>query len=159
MQQGRDPFPFPKYENDQTFTGIKPWQKTPFKKPTHIAQNEEPWSRLNSSPTFSSLRRSVLYHKETPKDSLDFHLSAVYDNHLLFLLNKNETLFQKETLLRDLGDNDEDVPKRDDKMKLRVWVNPQKASIHSIEGAIESHHNASTNQGYSRKQDGGFYNI
>lgn len=173
MPRDRDPFPFPKYENDHAFTGIKPCQvtflftssfnetrlrfiefrnsvffflinvqKIPFKKPTHIAHNEEPWSRLNDSPTFSSMRRSVLYHKEVswsgsmfnttrifiqrllewltvaqsvfwiylvllfikaPKDSLDFHLSAAYDNHLDFLLNKNETLFQRDTLMRDRG--------------------------------------------------------
>ncbi|XP_026802921.1 cilia- and flagella-associated protein 276 isoform X1 [Pangasianodon hypophthalmus] len=165
MSRDRDPFPFPKYENDQTFTGSKPCQrvcdhvqKLPFKKPTHIAQNEEPWSRLNDSQTFSSMKRSVLYHKEAPKDSLDFHLSAVYDNHLDFLLNKNETLVQRESLMRDHGGNNDDAPKQEDyNMKIRVWVNPQKASIYSTEGAIESPHNASTNRGYSRKHDGGFY--
>ncbi|KAG7332435.1 hypothetical protein KOW79_004269 [Hemibagrus wyckioides] len=159
MSRDRDPFPFPKYENDHTFTGNKACQKLPYKKPTHIAQNEEPWSRLNDSQTLSSMRRSVLYHKEAPKDSLDFHLSAVYDNHLDFLLKKNETLFQKESLLTDRGGNDDDAPKHDNYMKIREWVNPQRATIHSTKGAIESHHNASTNRGYSRKHDGGFYSI
>ncbi|XP_027022990.1 protein CFAP276 [Tachysurus fulvidraco] len=156
----RDPFPFPKYDNDQTFSGSKPCQKPPFKTPTHIAQNEEPWSRLNDSQTLSSMRRSVLYHKEAQKDSLDFHLSAFYNNHVDFLRNKNETLFQKKSLLRDNRGNDDDAQKCDDyNMKIRVWINPQRASVHSIEGAIESHHNASTNRGYSRKHDGGFFSI
>lgn len=39
-------------------------QRQAFKKPTHMAQNEEPWSRLNDRQTFSSMRRTVLYHKE-----------------------------------------------------------------------------------------------
>lgn len=39
-------------------------QKQAFTKPTHIAQNEEPWSRLNDNPTVSSMRRSALHHKE-----------------------------------------------------------------------------------------------
>ncbi|KAI5095021.1 hypothetical protein C0J45_15096 [Silurus meridionalis] len=152
----RDPYPFPKYENGHTFTGSKPCQKLPFTKPTHIAQQEEPWSRLNDSLTLSSMRRSVLFYKVAPQDSLDLHLSAVYDNHVDFLRNKNEILLQRETVVGDRGVNKEDAPK-DDGMKLNVWVNPQKASIYSTEGAIESHHIASTNQGYSRKHDGGFY--
>lgn len=44
-----------------------------------------------------------------------------------------------------------------EKSEIRTWVNPQKASVYSIQGTIESHHNASTNRGYSRKHDGGFY--
>ncbi|KAM9476058.1 cilia- and flagella-associated protein 276 [Clarias gariepinus] len=159
MTRDRDPFPFPKYENDDTLTRSKTCQKQVFTKPTHIAQTEDPWRRLNDNLTFSSMRRSVLYHKETPKDSLDFHLSAVYDNHLNFLLNKNEILFQEETLTGDRRDNKDDAPKDDDHMKIRMWVNPQKVSIYSIKGAIESHHNASTNRGYSRKVDGGFYSM
>ncbi|XP_017322551.1 cilia- and flagella-associated protein 276 [Ictalurus punctatus] len=160
MPRARDPFPFPKNENDHTFTRRKPCQKQAFTKPTHIAQNEEPWSRLNDNPTVSSMRRSALYHKEAPKDSLDFHLSAAYDNHLDFLLNKNETVLQRETLMKDWGGTNDDAPKYDDNnMNIRVWVNPQKASIYNTEGAIVSHHDASTNRGYSRKQDGGFYSI
>ena len=34
---------------------------------------------------------------------------------------------------------------------------PKKESIHSVKGAIDSHHSAATNAGYSRKHDGGFY--
>ena len=35
--------------------------------------------------------------------------------------------------------------------------NPKKESYHSVKGAIESHHTPATNQGFSRKHDGGFY--
>ncbi|KAI4884055.1 hypothetical protein NFI96_030654, partial [Prochilodus magdalenae] len=156
----RDPYPSPRYENDHSFTGIRDCQKPPFKKPTHIAQNDEPWSRLNDTATATSMRRSVLHHdKEAPKDSLDLHLRAVYDNHLDFLRNKNQTLVQRDTLMDRRGKNKEaDKPSCDTK-EVRVWVNPQKASIYSIEGTIESHHNASTNRGYSRKHDGGFYSV
>ncbi|XP_036434292.1 protein C1orf194 homolog [Colossoma macropomum] len=158
MPRNRDPFPFPRYENDQTFTGNQVCQKPPFKKPTHIAQNDQPWSRLNDTATETSMRRSVLYHdKEAPKDSLDFHLRSVYDNHLDFLRNKNQTLLQRETLKeRRVKHKEADEPICDTQ-EMRVWVNPQKESIYSIEGTIESHHNASTNRGYSRKHDGGFY--
>ncbi|XP_066500660.1 cilia- and flagella-associated protein 276 [Hoplias malabaricus] len=158
MPRTRDPFPFPRYNNDHDFTGIQRSQKLIFKKPTHMAQNEEPWSRLTYTATLSSMRKSALhYDNETPKDSLDLHLKAVYDNHLDFLKNKNQILIQKETLVDHGEKKADEEPNYDPHKELRVWVNPQKASIHSIEGTIESHHNASTNRGYSRKHDGGFY--
>ncbi|KAG9270748.1 hypothetical protein AMEX_G15732 [Astyanax mexicanus] len=153
MPGNRDPYQFPRYENDLNFTGIKESQKPPFKKPTHLAQNDEPWSRLNDTATFSSMRRSVLHHDEfAPKDSLDLHLRSVYDNHADLLLNKNQTVLQRETLMDRRGKhNESDEPEKE---PLRVWVNPQKASIFSIEGSIESPHKAATNRGYSRKHDG-----
>uniref|UniRef100_A0A3B1JX61 Si:ch211-163l21.7 n=1 Tax=Astyanax mexicanus TaxID=7994 RepID=A0A3B1JX61_ASTMX len=135
MPGNRDPYQFPRYENDLNFTGIKESQKPPFKKPTHLAQNDEPWSRLNDTATFSSMRRSVLHHDEfAPKDSLDLHLRSVYDNHADLLLNKNQTVLQRETLMDRRGKhNESDEPEKE---PLRVWVNPQKASIFSIEGSI-----------------------
>uniref|UniRef100_A0A8B9LNS7 Uncharacterized protein n=1 Tax=Astyanax mexicanus TaxID=7994 RepID=A0A8B9LNS7_ASTMX len=137
MPGNRDPYQFPRYENDLNFTGIKESQKPPFKKPTHLAQNDEPWSRLNDTATFSSMRRSVLHHDEfAPKDSLDLHLRSVYDNHADLLLNKNQTVLQRETLMDRRGKhNESDEPEKE---PLRVWVNPQKASIFSIEGSIGS---------------------
>ncbi|XP_062854419.1 protein CFAP276-like isoform X1 [Trichomycterus rosablanca] len=157
MSQNRDPFSFPKYENDHNFTGIKQCQKVLYKKPTHMAQNDEPWSSLNSRATESSMKRSALYQDpEVQNDSLDFHLNAVYDNHLDLFLNKNEILFQKETLMSNHRENDASKCGTY-KKEIKVWVNPQKTSIYSITGVIESHHNASTNRGYSRKHDGGFY--
>ncbi|XP_031422889.1 protein C1orf194 homolog [Clupea harengus] len=158
------PYPYPRCENDHTFNGIKECQKHPFETPIHLAQNENPWSRLNDTATLASVRRNVCYYdQEAPSDSLDFQLKSTYDHHQEFLCNKNKTLFQRETYSDEHGrilKNREkaeapqcEVEKRD----IRVWVNPQKASIYSIQGTIESHHNASTNRGYSRKHDGGFY--
>ncbi|XP_076859841.1 cilia- and flagella-associated protein 276 isoform X2 [Brachyhypopomus gauderio] len=136
MPLNRNPFPFPRYENDHTFTGSKVCQKMPFEKPVHLAQNEEPWSRLNDTATLASTRRSVLFGKQTTNDSLDFHLSAVYDNHVHFLRNKNQILLQPETLV-DKRCEEKHASNGDACNKvLRVWVNSQKASIYSIEGAI-----------------------
>ncbi|CAL8368430.1 unnamed protein product [Lota lota] len=160
----RDPFPFPKPENDNTFTGTKSSQKETFDKPTHLAQNEEPWSRLYVTATSSSNRRSVMhYDQKVPNDSLDFHLKSLYDHHEDFLRTRNQILYQRETVSEDHGRT---LKKRErqgvqqNKLQnhsIRVWINPQKCSIYSIQGTIESHHNASTNGGYSRKHDGGFY--
>ncbi|XP_076131896.1 cilia- and flagella-associated protein 276 isoform X2 [Alosa pseudoharengus] len=139
-------------------------QKHPFETPIHVAQNESPWSRLNDTATLASVRRNVCYYdKEAPRDSLDFHLKSTYDHHQEFLGNKNETLFQRETYSDDHGRILKNRQKTEapqcgfEKREIRLWVNPQKASIYSIQGTIESHHNASTNRGYSRKHDGGFY--
>ncbi|XP_010891660.2 protein C1orf194 homolog isoform X1 [Esox lucius] len=174
----RDPFPFPKPENDYTLSGRKQCQKQTFDKPTHLAQNEKPWSRLNDLATLASIRRNVLYHDpqkikviptilyalptKAPNDSLDFHLKSTYDHHKEFLRSKNETLYQMETVtddhgrtLKNRGQNEATVCEKDPSVK--VWMSSQKSSIYSIEGTIESHHNASTNRGYSRKHDGGFY--
>ncbi|XP_071776033.2 protein CFAP276 [Centroberyx gerrardi] len=159
----RDPFPFPKLENYYSFTGFKQQQKEPYDNPTHIAQTEEPWSRLHDTATMSSTRRSVMhYDQEAPNDSLDFHLKSIYDHHKEFLRSKNQTLYQRETVSEDQGRTLKtyeklEVPQNDLGKEIRVWVNSQKCSIYSIEGTIESHHNASTNRGYSRKHDGGFY--
>ncbi|KAL2103333.1 hypothetical protein ACEWY4_000201 [Coilia grayii] len=162
MARKCNPYSFPRYENDYSFMGLKECQKHPYDTPTHIAQNENPWCRLNDSATLSSVRRNVCYHDpEASRDSLDFHLKSTYDHHQEFLRSKNETLFQRETYFDDHGrilKNREKAEAPQCGMKeIRVWVNPQKASIYSIQGTIESHHNASTNRGYSRKHDGGFY--
>ncbi|XP_067095810.1 cilia- and flagella-associated protein 276 [Osmerus mordax] len=166
MPRQRDPFPFPKHENDITFSGANDLQRiATFDKPTHLAQNDQPWCRLNETSTLASIRRSVMhYNKQAPKDSLDFHLKSIYDHHQEFMLSKNQTLYQKETLSQDHDHGRplknrvtyEEPPKQID---FKVWMNSQRNSLCSIQGAIESHHNASTNRGYSRKHDGGFYSI
>ncbi|KAG5837705.1 cilia- and flagella-associated protein 276 isoform X1 [Anguilla rostrata] len=160
----RDPFPYPKFENDVTFTGEKTHKKSLDTRPAHLAQNDQPWCRLNDGATLTSLRRNVLYYdEEAPRDSLDLHLKAMYDHHIEFLKNKNQTLFQRETVTEDHGrilkNRVRKEPPKDDveRERIKVWSSSQKSSIHSIEGTIESHHNASTNRGYSRKHDGGFY--
>nr|XP_055025208.1 cilia- and flagella-associated protein 276 [Misgurnus anguillicaudatus] len=158
MPRERDPFPFPRYENDNTFTGSKEIQKLFYEEPTHLAQNNEPWRRLYNTETMSSSRRNVFNRDNTaPRDSLDIHLKSIYNHHLGLFKNKSQTVTQKETVSEDNRKNSE-VPVREAEYKgIKVWVDSQKASIHSIKGTIESHHSASTNRGYSRKHDGGFY--
>uniref|UniRef100_W5MVW2 Si:ch211-163l21.7 n=1 Tax=Lepisosteus oculatus TaxID=7918 RepID=W5MVW2_LEPOC len=156
MPRSRDPFPYPKYENDDTFIGKpKNCQKVPYSKPTHLAQNEDPWNRLNARATLSSARREVLYFDpEVPQDRLDFQLKSLYDHHEEFLKDKNETLYQRETFTEDHGYSKDN----NDSVLLRISVTPGvRCSPNSPFVFPESHHNASTNRGYSRKQDGGFY--
>lgn len=92
-----------------------------------MAQREEPWSHLHSSPTVASARRSTadahgvnstekgsealstsLKVSETNPDlisdlknlgdSLDFQLQSVYDHSKDFFWTKNQMLYQKETV-------------------------------------------------------------
>ncbi|XP_028652032.1 cilia- and flagella-associated protein 276 [Erpetoichthys calabaricus] len=165
MPSTRDPFPFPKYENDDSFMGRAKREKvSEFSKPTHLAQQEDPWNRLNTTATLSSSRREV-YHfdPEAPRDNLDFVLKTTYNHHEELLRDKNQTVIQKETVTEDHGrilkNRVKEVPSptEAEKYATRLWVSPAKQSIHNIGGAIESHHSASTNRGYSRKHDGGFY--
>ncbi|XP_051758357.1 cilia- and flagella-associated protein 276 isoform X1 [Ctenopharyngodon idella] len=178
MPQERDPFPFPRYENDYTYTGNKAIQKLPYDKPTHLAQNDEPWRRLHNTTTLASSHRNVFhYDTTTPKDSLDIHLKSTYDHHLGLFQNKSQTVMQMESVALDnalsksespshcnafshrtlKNRESEDSVSETNNKGIKVWVDPQKASIYSIKGSIESHHTASTNRGYSRKHDGGFY--
>ncbi|KAM9785584.1 cilia- and flagella-associated protein 276 [Neosynchiropus ocellatus] len=127
----RDPFCSPKTENDFTLSGFRPQQMKPYDKPTHLAQDEEPWSRLHRCGTFSSGQRGV----QAPLDSLDFHLASVYDHHKDFFWRKNQVLCQRETTseerrkrLRDQRNSE--GGKCDD--EIRVWVDPQRSSIYSI---------------------------
>ena len=72
--------------------------------PSHLAQNQDPWNRLNRTNTLTSARREV-YHfdPQAPRDSLDFVLKTHYDHHREFLKAKNETLLQPETLGEEHG--------------------------------------------------------
>ncbi|KAM3872302.1 protein CFAP276-like [Diretmus argenteus] len=118
----RDPFPFPRLENDSSFTGAK--------------------------------------QQQAPNDSLDFSLKSIYDHSKDFLLGKRQTLYQRESVSEDHGrilKNHENVSENELEKDIIMWVSSQRSSIYSIQGTIESHHNASANRGYSRKDDGGFY--
>ncbi|XP_076448284.1 protein CFAP276-like [Babylonia areolata] len=175
----RDPYPFPKLQNDENFYGSGAQQVAPktnswtvFKDsnevygvPTHLAQQQEPWKRLNSTHTLSSSRHEV-YHfdPQAPRDSLDFVLKAKYDQHEQFLQDKNETLHQRETFDEDqagrkLKNRVVVVPKKEPEMNHPISITEQekKESMHSVKNAIESHHTQTTNKGYSRKPDGGFF--
>uniref|UniRef100_A0A7M4E9R6 Uncharacterized protein n=1 Tax=Crocodylus porosus TaxID=8502 RepID=A0A7M4E9R6_CROPO len=81
---------------------------------------------------------------QVPQDSLDFNLSSLYDHHKELLRNKNQVVIHKET-------------RTSQGLPMRCWVSPTKESVHSIKGTIECPHNASTNSGYSRKDNGGFF--
>ncbi|XP_053313812.1 cilia- and flagella-associated protein 276 [Spea bombifrons] len=164
MPPTRNPFPYPPYENDNTFRG-REMQRATYRNPPHLEQQEDPWNRLNATPTLSSARRTVYYtDPEAPSDSLDFHLKSLYDHHNSLLKDRNETLFQMETLTDSHGRIlknrvKETPPPQEEKSNIRQWVSPQRISVYSIDGAIVSQHTAATNRGYSRKQDGGYYSI
>ncbi|KAE8623693.1 hypothetical protein XENTR_v10005699 [Xenopus tropicalis] len=103
MPHSRDPYPFTRYENDDTFQG-KEIQRTTGRKSHNLPQKEDPWYRLNSTATLSSDRRAVYYYDpEAPSDSLDFTLKSLYDHHNGLLKDRNETLYQPETLTESHG--------------------------------------------------------
>ncbi|XP_060701003.1 cilia- and flagella-associated protein 276 [Hemiscyllium ocellatum] len=99
MPETRDPFPFPRYENDDDFRGQKKDTQVPqYLKPTHLAQQQDPWNRLSAAVTVASANKGIfLYNPKAPKDSLDLHLSSVYNHSGDFLKHKNEVLLQKIT--------------------------------------------------------------
>ncbi|XP_048219705.1 protein CFAP276 [Perognathus longimembris pacificus] len=146
---------------------VSPLQKSPYKSPTHIAQQQEPWRRLSVIPTFTSTRRETyLFDPKIPKDDLDFRLSALYNHHNGLFKNKTEVLFHKESSQDTKGVKSQfpgqcvplpPPPSTTSLGNIRHWINPQKESIHSIQGSIVSPHTAATNGGYSRKSDGGFF--
>jgi hypothetical protein len=112
----------------------------------------------------SSLRKEAGYEDpEAPHDSLDFLLKTEYDQHHEFLKGKNETCLQKETIgkphNRILKNKTFEVPAAKLALghPLRVVVCSDKKSPHSVKNAISGHHTSTTNCGYSRKPDGGFY--
>ena len=160
----RDPYPFPRLENDEQFVGIqsKPLSDSENNKPSIAGPS--PWSRLNATKTLSSQRREVYhYDPQSPRDSLDFVLKCQYDHHQEFMKSKAETLMQPETLGKEHGrilKNRPVIPEPVtlDSKELVDYMEPRKTQIHSAKGlAIESHHSEATNRGYSRKHDGGFY--
>ncbi|XP_074500612.1 cilia- and flagella-associated protein 276 [Sebastes fasciatus] len=127
---GRDPFPPTKFENCFTLGGFRPQQRKTYDKPTHMSQMDEPWSRLHDAATLASFRQSVIhYEHQAPNDSLDFQLKSVYDHHKDFFWRKNQILYQKETVSEDPRKQDILEKEQED---IRVWVDPQRISIHSI---------------------------
>ncbi|XP_039697001.1 cilia- and flagella-associated protein 276 isoform X2 [Pteropus medius] len=146
---------------------IKQIKKSPHKNPTHLAQQQEPWSRLNSTPTITSMRRDAyFFDPEIPKDDLDFRLAALYDHHMGAFKNKSEILIHQETIqdthaIMKIQSPGGLLPSPTSSItsqaNIRHWINPKKDSIHSIQGSIVSPHTAATNGGYSRKNDGGFF--
>eukprot|EP00118_Oscarella_pearsei_P025622 m.308487 g.308487 ORF g.308487 m.308487 type:complete len:164 (+) comp44086_c0_seq1:32-523(+) len=159
----RDPYQFPRLENDKDFTKSGNENTQYLHGTLSLKSTENPWERLNKTATLTSDRRHA-YHfdPEAPRDSLDFVLKADYDHHNYFLKSKSETLVQPETIglphgriLKNRPVVEEHVDRND--MDYKEAREKRNLSPNSIGGAIESHHSAATNRGYSRKDDGGFY--
>ncbi|XP_019060357.1 protein C1orf194 homolog isoform X1 [Fukomys damarensis] len=168
MPPTRDPFQHPTLDNDDSYLG-KPRasEKLPFRNPTHLAQQQDPWSRLSSAPTITSMTRDAYFSdSKIPKDDLDFRLAALYNHHTGAFKNKSEVLLHQETI-QDTHEIKSQLPGEylslpppppiTSLAPIRQWINPKKESIHSVQGAIVSPHTAATNGGYSRKNDGGFF--
>lgn len=166
MPSGRNPFPFPALQNDDNFVGQRSKMKTSFPIETSEAQQQQPWKRLYNKPTLASKRQEI-YHNDprAPTDSLDFVIKSQYDHHNQFLSGCNDTLVQKETTTTDHGrvlkNRVKEVPLAYDPMEppLRSTASTNKGDPNNVDGAIQSHHSAATNGGYSRRHDGGFYSI
>ncbi|CAI5647381.1 unnamed protein product [Oreochromis niloticus] len=124
----RDPFPSPRVENDLTLSGYRPQQKKTYNKPTHIAQTEEPWSRLHNTATVASTQQSILNCMQTPNDSLDLQLNAVYDHHKNCFWSKNQILYQKETVSEDHR-KEANLEMEEAENGITVWVDKQRRSI------------------------------
>nr|XP_004558728.2 uncharacterized protein C1orf194 homolog isoform X1 [Maylandia zebra] len=124
----RDPFPSPRVENDLTLCGYRPQQKKTYNKPTHIAQTEEPWSRLHDTATVSSTQRSILNCTQTPNDSLDLQLNAVYDHHKNCFWSKNQILYQKETVSEDHR-KEANLEMEEAESGITVWVDKQLGAL------------------------------
>lgn len=158
----RNPYPFPRLENDENFKK----ENQEHIKGQQITQKEgsDQWNRLFRTETLSSKRREVFhFDPQAPNDSLDFVIKSAYNHHGEFLSSKAETLVQPETKDfihgRVLKNRPPPAGPAIDlnKLPLRMSSSNKKESINSVTGAIESHHSAATNRGYSRKHDGGFY--
>ncbi|XP_077948796.1 cilia- and flagella-associated protein 276 isoform X1 [Gasterosteus aculeatus] len=71
---------------------------------------------------------------QDPKDSLDFQLESVYDHHKDVFWLKDQVSYQKETFSADLRKetSKQDMLEKETVNDIRVWVDPQRRSIHSI---------------------------
>ncbi|BFZ08338.1 hypothetical protein BsWGS_11377 [Bradybaena similaris] len=160
----RDPYPFPKLQGDDDFIGKRVPETICYPVPTHLAQRQPPWSRISNQHTLSSARRQV-YHFDpsAPNDDLDFVLKTTYDQHKELLRNKNEVVFQPETFTDDHGRVLKNRVKAEPEKKMSlnhpliVSSQKKKENINSVKTAVASHHSETTNKGYSRRPDGGFY--
>ncbi|XP_047641088.1 cilia- and flagella-associated protein 276 isoform X1 [Phacochoerus africanus] len=179
MPLTRDPFQHSTLDNDDSYLGkIRASKKLPYKNPTHLAQQQEPWCRLSSTATITSMRRDACFFD--PEDSSPLlgpnqdsserlritESPALYNHHSETFKNKSEILIHQETIQDTHGIKIQfpgeslpppQPPPITSQANIRHWINPKKESIHSIQGSIVSPHTAATNRGYSRKNDGGFF--
>lgn len=163
-QSTRDPHPFPMYMNDDNFMGRQQPEGICYPVPAHLAQRQEPWQRLAQHHTLSSARREVFHFDPTaPRDDLDFVLKSNYNQHEELLMNKNEVVYQPETFCDNHGRVLKNRVKAEPEKKLKlnhpliITNHDSKENMHSTKTAIPSHHTETTNKGYSRKPDGGFF--
>ena len=160
----RNPYPFPRLENDADFVGRSSGEDNGTTSAKLSSSGGNQWTRLNATKTLSSARQEVAsYDPQAPRDSLDFVLKCQYNHTDEFMRSTAETLVQPETV----GQNHSRILKNrpspckpvtlEDK-PLIEHSPARKTTTHSSKGlAIESHHSEATNRGYSRKHDGGFY--
>lgn len=163
----RDPYPYPRLENDANFVKVSPDKNASQNSPDILKldpKQANPWSRLNDTPTLASTRRHVYYYDpQAPNDSLDLVLKCQYNHSEEIMKSKAETLVQPETINLPHGrilKNRPIIPKPItlEEKELVTYSEPRKTTVNSAKGlAIESHHSEATNRGYSRKDDGGFY--
>uniref|UniRef100_A0A8C4PWE1 Chromosome 1 open reading frame 194 n=1 Tax=Eptatretus burgeri TaxID=7764 RepID=A0A8C4PWE1_EPTBU len=165
MIDPRGPGPLPKLGTDRDVTDKGRIKKYPHTKGGALVfRDDSPWKRLHTTHTLNSARAVFDYFDpQAPRDSLDFVLKAQYDHSTEFLRDKSRTLIQKETLGDDHGrilkNRTKEFVLDHDPMNspLVKWTSPTKSSIYSRKGTIESYHTANANNGFSRKEDGGFY--
>ncbi|KAL7055116.1 hypothetical protein AAHC03_024512 [Spirometra sp. Aus1] len=110
----------------------------------------------------------IYHHKETcdpfaPSDSLDFSLTADYDNHRDWNKTRSEVLLQQdyydEDKIRISGNQvPDEVPRNEtSKHPLRIVSASERKDKNSIKNAIDGPHVLATNKGYSRKPDGTYF--
>ena len=164
MSSGRNPYPYPRLENDTSFTSLPSEKKPPVETKRKSIDDSEKWKRLNATKTLASTRHEFdNYDPQVPNDSLDLVLKTQYNHSEEFMRTKAETLVQPETaglphgrILKNRPVAPKPVTLAD--LQLSEYSPSRKTTTDSSKGlAIESHHSEATNRGYSRKHDGGFY--
>ncbi|XP_067948982.1 protein CFAP276-like [Watersipora subatra] len=166
MASTRDPYPYPLYENDNTFQGGVFERKEPYGTGEHLIGQKDPWVRLHKTPTLSSARREVFhFDPQAPRNSLDFVIKSTYNQHGDFLCGPADVYMQKETQGNPEGRVLKNrvvevvVPPPALGHPLQKCEQKEKKSLNQAKGAISGHHAETTNRGYSRKPDGGYFTI
>ncbi|XP_044525142.1 protein C1orf194-like [Gracilinanus agilis] len=168
MPLTREPTQKPKNKNEDTCVDKRESQKLSNTSPTPIIKQLDPWNRLHETSTIARIRGNVyFYNPDIPLDNLDFRITTVYNHHMGHFQDKAQALIHEETINDTHG-----VIKFEDPHEIicpslppilpgamRQWVSPQKESIHSIQGSITSPHLPTSNGGYSRNSNGGFFSI
>ncbi|XP_074044432.1 cilia- and flagella-associated protein 276 [Macrotis lagotis] len=147
--------------SEETYAGRRDCEKAQ----NQNTRPQDPWNRLHAATTIASIRRDVyFYDPEIPLDDLDFRITSLYNHHTGLLQDKAQVLIHQETINDTHGaiklqnpDEIQPLPPITSRATIRQWVSPKKDSIHSVQGIIVPPHNAATNGGFSRKNDGGFF--